>query len=61
MMVKLNNCIDCGEKLNDDNRSRHQPGIRCLSCFRVFSDRTTATLENMIDEMKSVKRQGNDE
>lgn len=47
-MKNLKNCIDCRCELNNDNRSKHQPAIRCLKCFTVFADKTRKTLEDMI-------------
>ena len=45
--IKLNNCIDCKVKLTDKNRSKHQPGIRCLECFELFSNKVKNTLLEM--------------
>ena len=47
-MRKLKNCIDCGVKMNKENRSKHQPAIKCLKCFDIFADKTTKLLEDMI-------------
>ncbi len=43
----MTQCIDCGVELNPDNRSNHQPSIRCLACFEVFAAKTTAMFEAM--------------
>ncbi|KKN75911.1 hypothetical protein LCGC14_0376190 [marine sediment metagenome] len=50
-MVKLDKCIDCQAKLTEQNRSKLQPGIRCLGCFEIFNKDVTKTLEDMIAEM----------
>ena len=50
--IKLYACIDCKVKLTTENRSKHQPGIRCLTCFESFSKKNTETLEDMLAEMK---------
>lgn len=46
----MKNCIDCGIKLTKENRSIHQPKIRCTKCFEVFADGVEETLENMLKE-----------
>lgn len=40
-------CCDCDVTLTDENRSRHQPTIRCLKCFDDFAVRMTQTLRDM--------------
>ena len=49
-MVKLDKCIDCKVKLTEQNRSKLQPGIRCLDCFfKIYSAEVTKTLKDMIE------------
>ena len=59
-MVKLNNCIDCKVKLNNSNRSKHQPGIRCSKCFEIFSAGVVKTLEDMIVDTAEQTSKGGD-
>ncbi len=47
----MKNCIGCGEKLTRENRSRHQPTLRCLECFETFGDTVTSTLEKISEEL----------
>lgn len=42
--MKRGNCIDCGTRLTPETQSRHQPTIRCLNCFRGFSEGVEAVL-----------------
>ena len=51
----MNKCIDCGIELTVKNKSKHQPDIRCLVCFKIFADKTTATLEDMLAQF-SIKK-----
>jgi len=43
----MKTCTDCGVELTAENRSIHQPSIRCLACFEAFCVRTTAMFEEM--------------
>ena len=47
----MRRCIDCGVELNADNKSKHQPTIRCLACFETFAVRATETLEQMAAQL----------
>lgn len=40
----MRNCCECNVKLTDNNRSKHQPKIRCLQCFATFSGRVIDVL-----------------
>ena len=40
----MRRCIDCGCELTPQNRSRHQPTIRCLGCFQRFAEGVEAVL-----------------
>ena len=40
-------CCECKVKLTVENRSKHQPKIRCLKCFAAFADRVSDVLENL--------------
>ena len=40
----MKNCIDCHEELTPENQSRHQPTLRCTSCFAAFADGVEAVL-----------------
>jgi len=50
----MRNCIDCSVRLETNNRSSHQPSIRCQSCWEKFADETTYKLEKWRDDMKPV-------
>jgi hypothetical protein len=41
----MSKCISCGVRLTDENRSPHQPTIRCRKCFGIFSNGVEAVLE----------------
>lgn len=41
----MRNCIDCRVQLTAENRSSHQPAIRCQKCWEKFADETTDKLE----------------
>ncbi len=40
-------CIDCSVELTAERQSRHQPTIRCLSCFEEFHKKVSAILERL--------------
>jgi len=44
----MKNCIGCGIELTRKTRSAHQPEIRCLKCFNVFTNEVKETLKSMI-------------
>ena len=48
----MKNCIDCNIKLTEETCSTHQPKLRCLNCFEIFSNGVEEVLENMIKEME---------
>jgi len=50
----MRNCIDCTIKLTEENRSAHQPDIRCTKCFAAFSDGVGDVLKKMIKEKDHV-------
>uniref|UniRef100_A0A6M3JFU0 Uncharacterized protein n=1 Tax=viral metagenome TaxID=1070528 RepID=A0A6M3JFU0_9ZZZZ len=48
--VMLKHCISCGVEMTPENRSKHQPGIRCLACYAQFSDEVKKMLTHMLIE-----------
>jgi len=42
----MSKCVDCGLELSPENKSKHQPSIRCLACFEAFGARITAMFED---------------
>jgi len=51
--MKRGECIDCGQRLTPETRSRHQPTIRCLECFRKFSEGVEAVLTGKAQSARS--------
>ena len=47
-------CCDCGVELTDENRSGHQPNIRCSECFQSFSGRVEDVLTGKATTTKEV-------
>lgn len=59
----MKKCIDCGVELSVENKSRHQPSIRCLQCFSYFADDVSLVLsgeENDTRELGKRRREAAD-
>jgi len=48
-------CCECKVKLTVENRSKHQPKIRCLKCFAAFADRVSDVLGGKATTTKKEK------
>jgi hypothetical protein len=49
-------CYGCGGIFGTEcEPSRHQPTLRCMECFKVFAEETTAVLEGMLKRFEAAE------